>query len=229
MEETSQKKGMSPKFVTLAAIGALLLGGVLVAFSYHLRNVQERYVPAPPKLGELMQYLEATNRTGEEVSLEQLKGKVWLCSYIFTDCPSQCLGVAAEMKKVYEAFGKDERFHLVSVSVNPSGDTPEKMDAFVKRNGVDVPQWWFLTGDADRLHSYMRRYFKFSRVEENTDPKVIATQGKFSHDAHVALVDGEGRIRGYYNLLDYDTREQQAQRLSRDLQWILDEELGEKE
>ena len=228
MEEASDEKGMNPKFVTLAAIGALLLGGILVAYNYHLRNVRERYVAAPPKLGELMQYLEATNRTGEEVSLEQLNGKVWLCSYIFTDCPSQCLGVAAEMKNVYEEFGENERFHLVSVSVNPSGDTPEKMDAFVKRNGVDVPQWWFLTGDDERIHSYMRKYFKFSRVEENTDPEVIATQGKFSHDAHVALVDGEGRIRGYYNLLDYDTRELQAERLSRDLKWILEEEMGEE-
>jgi protein SCO1/2 len=228
MEDASDEKGMNPKLVTLAAIGALLLGGILVAYNYHLRNVRERYVAAPPKLGELMQYLEATNRTGEQVSLEQLKGKVWLCSYIFTDCPSQCLGVAAEMKNVYEEFGENERFHLVSVSVNPSGDTPEKMDAFVKRNGVDVPQWWFLTGDDERIHSYMRKYFKFSRVEENTDPKVIATQGRFSHDAHVALVDGEGRIRGYYNLLDYDTREQQAERLSRDLKWIMEEEMGEE-
>lgn len=221
--------GLNPKLVTVAAIVALMLGGILVAYNYHLRNVRERYVAAPPKIGELMAYLEATNRTGEDVSLEALKGKVWLCSYIFTDCPAQCLGIAAEMKRVYEEFGNNDRFHLVSVSVNPEGDTPEKMDAFVKQHGVDVPQWWFLTGNEERIHQYMSRYFKFSRVEENTDPQVIATQGQFSHDAHVALVDGEGRIRGYYNLLDFDFRDEQAAKLERDLRWILDEEMGDKQ
>ena len=43
MKETSEEKGMNPKFVTLVAIVAVILGGVLVAFNYHLQCARAVY------------------------------------------------------------------------------------------------------------------------------------------------------------------------------------------
>ena len=86
--------GEKSKYVTLAALVVVMLCGILVAYNYHLRNVRERYEWRPPYLGELKQYLKAINRTGDEVSLEQLKGKVWVCGYLLTDCPAECPAVA---------------------------------------------------------------------------------------------------------------------------------------
>ena len=76
----------------------------------------------------------------------------------------------------------------MSISLNPEGDTPEKMDAFVKKSGVDAKNWWFLTGDEEKIRNYMLRYFKLFAVRENSDPAKIAAEGQFSHDQRLVLV-----------------------------------------
>ncbi len=140
---------MDPKIITVWALVAVMLGGILVTYNYLLRNRLEAHSSRPALIGRLEKDLAAVNRTGEEVNLGSLKGKVWVAGYLFTDCPKQCIGVAVKMAELHERFGENERFHLVSFSVNPAGDTPEKMDAFVKAHGIDAENWWFLTGDEE--------------------------------------------------------------------------------
>jgi len=135
--------------------------------------------------------------------------------------------MAAIMKSLHEKFGGRDDFHLVSISLNPAGDTPEKMDAWVKARGIDVPNWWFLTGDEQKIREYMIRYFKFFGVRENTDPTVIASEGKFSHDQRLALVDGRANVRGYYDVMNPQRGAVDLVRLQRDLEYLLGEVNGE--
>jgi cytochrome oxidase Cu insertion factor (SCO1/SenC/PrrC family) len=107
--------------------------------------------------------------------------------------------------------------------VNPAEDTPEEMDRWIRENGFDAPNWWFLTGDEETIRDYMIRYFKFFGVRENTDPAAIAAQGKYSHDQRLAVVDGKANVRGFYDVLNPDTGPDQIERLWKDLEFLLDE------
>ena len=129
------------------------------------------------------------------------------------------------MKMLETEFGDDPQFRLVSISVKPEGDTPEKMDAWVKEKGVDSPDWWFLTGDPERFAKYMLTQFKFFATEEITDPALIASQGPFAHDQRLAIVDGDANIRGYYDVMNPPVAESEFERLRRDLRMVLDPKL----
>lgn len=203
----------------------IAFGSIFVTRAYLIRTKYEQENWRPPHLARLETDIELINRDGSEVALSELRGKIYIAGYQYTDCPAGCLGLAAVMKSLEERFGDDPRFRLVSISVNPQGDTPEKMDAWVKARGVESPDWWFLTGDPEEITKYMISEFMFFGTEINTDPAVVASQGEFAHDQRLALVDGEANIRGYYDVLHLERGDLEYERLVRDLQMVLDPSL----
>ena len=207
---------------SIAGICLIIIAGSIFITRAYLKNHrlnQENWRPG--KLYRLEEDLQAVNRDGSEVSLRELRGKVYVVGYQYTDCPGGCLGMAAVMKELYEIHGNNPKFHLVSISVNPKGDTPEKMDAWVKERGIDSPKWWFLTGDEERIRRYASRFIKFSIPQRNTDPALVATQGEWAHDQRLVLVDGEANVRGFYGVMHPQGGETALKLLKRDLDMVL--------
>jgi protein SCO1/2 len=203
----------------------IAFGSIFVTRAYLARHGYEMENWRPPMIARLETDLSAVNRDGKDVSLGQLRGKVYVAGYQYTDCPAGCLGLAAVMKVLETEFGENPQFRLVSISVNPEGDTPEKMDAWVKDKGVDSPDWWFLTGKPGEITDYMISEFKFYGTEKITDPALIASQGPFAHDQRLAIVDGEANIRGYYDVMNVQRGQVEIERLRRDLKMVLNPEL----
>lgn len=197
----------------------ILFGSVFVTSSYRKKREQEINDPRPGYLSKLTDF-RAINRDGQEVSLSQLEGKIWVAGYQYTDCPSGCLGMASVMETLHEQYGSQDDFHLVSISLNPAEDSPEKLNAWVKEHGVDVPKWWFLTGDEQYIRDYMIRNFRFYGVVENTEPEVIASEGKFAHDQRLALVDRQGHVRGLYDVMDPEMGNAYLEKLNQDIQYL---------
>lgn len=228
MEDTTEE--MRAKLIAWwgSIIGVCLviaLGSIFVTRAYLARRGYEMENWRPPMIARLETDLSAVNRDGKEVTLGQLRGKVYVAGYQYTDCPAGCLGLAAVMKALEAEFGEDPRFRLVSISVNPEGDTPAKMDAWVKERGIDSPDWWFLTGKPQEFADYMISEFKFYGTEKITDPALIASQGPFAHDQRLAIVDGDANIRGYYDVLNVQRGQLEVERLRRDLKMVLNPEL----
>lgn len=203
----------------------IAMGSVFITRAYLERRTYEMANWRPPNIARLETDLPAVNRDGRAVSLGELRGKVYVAGYQYTECPAGCLGLAAIMKTLDSEFGADPRFHLVSISVNPASDTPEKMDAWVKERGVDSPDWWFLTGKPQEFTDYMISQFKFYATEEITDPGLRASQGPYAHDQRLAIVDGEANIRGYYDVMSAEFGAYEFDRLRRDLKMVLDPSL----
>jgi cytochrome oxidase Cu insertion factor (SCO1/SenC/PrrC family) len=84
----------------------------------------------------------------------------------------------------------------VSISVDPEGDTPAVLTDYGKTLGVDSSRWTLLTGDPERIRQLVVEGFKTPiepMPEGGAEPMDIAHTGK------LVLVDGAGRIRGYYD------------------------------
>jgi len=216
----------NPRLFWATIIGICLIiitGSVFVTRSYMKRMQYEAENPRLAYISKLEKDLEATNRDGKKVRLSELKGKIWVGGYLYTDCPAGCLGLAAYKADLNKEFGERPEFHMVSISLNPAEDTPEKMDAFIKKSGGDAENWWFLTGDEEEIRKYVLRYFKLYSVKENTDPAIVAAEGKFSHDQRLVLVDGNANVRGYYRVMDPEMGEKEFERLKMGIQLLLDE------
>lgn len=174
-----------------------------------LRSALPAPVPPPPVLGTVPDF-RLVDQTGAPFGPERLSGRVWIADFVFTRCPDICPRMTERLAGVQRALG--EQADVVSVSVDPAYDTPERLAAFARAHGADSPGWHFLTGDSGHVQEAVLRGFKiaFSRASED-----IAT---ITHGVHVVLVDGRGRIRGYYDSNDADALE----RLVRDARRVAD-------
>tara|TARA_B000000609_G_C24066471_1_gene289633 strand:- start:166 stop:753 length:588 start_codon:yes stop_codon:yes gene_type:complete len=140
-----------------------------------------------PEIGNVPQF-EFTNSDGNIVTLDNLKGKVWVADFIFTTCTMACPMMTGNMNIVHKKFKKNDNVRLVSISVYPEFDTPEVLKNYASQYDADTEKWLFLTGKEDAVKDIIRDGFKIGDYED-----IIFHSEKF------ALVDKKGIIRAYYN------------------------------
>lgn len=147
-----------------------------------------------------------TNIDGKNVSLKDLRGKVTLVSFIYTTCTTGCLVVTAKMKDVQKAF-KDKPVSLVSISFDPAHDTPEAMKEYAKRFGVDLSNWYFLTGPPEIVENVLFDYkIEVSRVGKKGPSGEVVSVELVDHGVKSYVIDKTGAKRFEYWGQDFDTK-----------------------
>jgi protein SCO1/2 len=185
--------------------GALLLvlGAVLGAGFVELLKPASAKDPAgtyvrtspQPVLGQVSDF-SLTERDGRTVNKRDLEGRVWIADFFFTSCAGVCPMMSSAMSRLQERLADMEGVTLVSISVDPERDTPERLRRYADRYEADPARWWFLTGDKADIYRLSRESFRLS-VEENTGDSSDQTEDVL-HSSKFVLLDQEGRIRGYY-------------------------------
>jgi cytochrome oxidase Cu insertion factor (SCO1/SenC/PrrC family) len=107
------------------------------------------------------------------------------------------------------ARGLDSRtpVRLVSFSVDPERDTPEKLAEYAAAYEAEPDRWLFLTGDKKQVRRLVSEGFHLS-VEDASPEDIAAGAEPVLHSTRFVLVDAHGRIRGYYNGLDDEAMSQ---------------------
>ena len=98
---------------------------------------------------------------------------------------------AAIQKKLKDDAVASGRVHLVSVSVDPSTDTPPVLKRHAAKVGADPKTWTFLTGDRDEIDRFAAR-FGLSVARARND------QGDITHTLRTAVVDADGKLVKVY-------------------------------
>lgn len=137
-----------------------------------------------------------TTQTGGAVRGADLAGRLHVASFIFTTCPSICPTLVAQLKRVQEETKDVPELLLVSYSVTPAIDTPERLSQFGRERGIDAARWLLVTGDAAQIASLARdSYF----ADDSRVDRSAAGSARVLHTEKLLLVDGEGHLRGLYN------------------------------
>ncbi len=169
-----------------------------------LKNEAGQPVPVQP--------FELTNHQGKTWASHNFQEHVSVTNFFFISCPDVCPRMNSRMKEVYLKFSDHEDFQMVSITVNPEKDTPEKMLQYARGMDVEDESWTFLTGDKRTIYRTARNDFKVSAAEGDGG----ATG--FIHSEMLILVDREGLIRGYYESSD----NRDISRLKKDLKYLLE-------
>jgi protoheme IX farnesyltransferase len=139
-----------------------------------------------------------TERSGKKVSRDDLKGKVWVASFVFTRCTGPCPAVTATMARLQKELDLRDTpdLRLVTFTVDPDQDTPNELKDYANSRQADPDRWLFLTGlpEAD-LHKLLHDGFKVT-AQRSAKPK---PGDEFDHSSRLALVDKQGNIRGYFD------------------------------
>lgn len=163
----------------------------------------------PPVLGQLPDFT-LTNRDGRPVSLADLSGTLWVADFVFTRCPASCPMMTARMARLGRDLPQGLPVRFVSFSVDPDYDTPEVLQRYAE--SFSAPDHWlFLTGTREQILHLTTKGFLLGL--ELTPPPGMDAPEPILHSTRFVLVDGEGRIRGYYEAFD----EEAMKRLEADL------------
>jgi protein SCO1/2 len=159
------------------------------------------HVPAP---GEAVPDFQFTNQSGRRISLREYRGKVLLLTFIYTRCPfpDYCPRISGEFAEINRQLQADPalapKTHLLSISFDPSHDTPKVLRAYgLSCAGTKQPalfeHWEFAVPAAARLPQ-IAQYFALSYTQDGA---------AITHSLSTAVIGPKGRIYRWYHGNDW--------------------------
>lgn len=182
-----------PRLVVIFVLTMLAsVGGGFLANSLRTRKPPEpvaetKLAPVPP--------FKLTERSGKAVTTDDLKGKVWVASFVFTRCTGPCPAVAATMARLQSDLADVPDLRLVTFTIDPDRDTPDELKKYAAHFRADADRWLFLTGPEKEIHDLANNGF-FLLAKKRADGK---PGEEFDHSSRIALVDKAGVIRNHFN------------------------------
>jgi protein SCO1 len=88
-----------------------------------------------------------------------VKDRIVSVNFIFTTCTTICSPMTANLARVQKKLltGGEKNVHFISVSVDPEGDTPEKLKSYAAMFHAQ-PGWTFVTGTRAQLEPIWRAF-----------------------------------------------------------------------
>ena len=109
-----------------------------------------------------------------------VKGKIVAVNFIFTTCTTICSPMTANIARVQKKLlaRGEKNVHFISVSVDPEGDTPEKLKSYAAMFHAQ-PGWTFVTGTRAQLEPVWRAFgVPMGAREDHTATVVIGNEAR---------------------------------------------------
>jgi protein SCO1 len=198
----------------MASAALLLAGGVALAAATNgleafttetARRVAVRSRPAE------LPAVALESQSGARFTLADLRGTWLLVDFIYTRCPTFCTTLGGDFarleRQLVEPIARG-KVQLLSISFDPTQDTPEQLAAYLKRfQGRDMG-WQAVRPVTARGLRQITAAFGVTVIPDQL--------GGYTHNAAIHLVDPEGRLVDIFDLGDVDRiRETVLRNLSR--------------
>jgi cytochrome oxidase Cu insertion factor (SCO1/SenC/PrrC family) len=136
---------------------------------------------------------QLTNQDGRQVSLDSLRGKVVLLTFLDPVCTSDCPLIAQEFRQADQLLGGQRRqVELVAVVANPVYNGLSYTQAFDRQEQMNkLPNWDYLTGSVAQLKNVWRQY--------GIAAQILPAGGMIGHSDVAYVIDRSGRTRTELN------------------------------
>jgi cytochrome oxidase Cu insertion factor (SCO1/SenC/PrrC family) len=152
--------------------------------------------PATPDLDYPVGAFSLTERSGKAVTDQDLRGKVWVASFVFTRCTGPCPAVTATVRRLQSELADQPDVMFVTFTVDPDRDRPDELKKYADHFKADPNRWLFLTGDEKAIHALVQRQFKQTATRKQGED--VKPGDEFDHSTRLAVVDKKGVIRATF-------------------------------
>jgi protein SCO1/2 len=190
-----------PALIPLVVI-ALVLGGVTALLTGKGSNkpklpsnvsstTQPDYAGAVAEPTKAAPPIRLRDSLGRPFDLTSDRGHVVLVTFLYVHCPDICPLIAANLRNTRAKLGPlAKRVRIVAVSVDPRGDTPKTVAAFLEGHGM-TGAMRYLLGSAGQLGRVWQAWNVGSQ-RDTADPNAVA------HSALVYGVSAKGLLTTLY-------------------------------
>lgn len=186
---------MNKKLLRYLVFFAVLLTGFYIAM-IQLTDFEKVKLPVL----NTVQPFQFMRQDSSMVSQKDIRNRVYVAEYFFTTCKGICPKMNKNMKAIYEQYGNNPNFLVLSHTVNPETDSLPILKRYADSLGARADNWWFLTGSKQDLYKSARESYLLDDPKNSS--KNIDEQ--FLHTQFFALVDKQGRVRGIYDGIKKD-------------------------
>ncbi|HEY7893022.1 MAG TPA: SCO family protein [Solirubrobacteraceae bacterium] len=128
---------------------------------------------------------------GHPVRLSEYSGKAVFLTFIYDHCPDTCPLIVDHLRQALAQLGpRAHEIQVVAVSVDPKGDTPKTVNAFLARHGM-TGRMEYLIGSRKELAPVWKAY----GIASEASPE----SREVSHTALVYGVTGKGVLLALYD------------------------------
>ncbi len=122
---------------------------------------------------------------GEITGLDRYRGNPVLITMFYASCPHVCPMLISTIKLTEAKLSAEERADLrvLTISIDPERDTPEKLRETLERHSVDSSRWSMVRTQPGDLRTVAGVFsVKYKQLPD----------GEFNHTTRIILLDREG-------------------------------------
>jgi protein SCO1/2 len=167
------------------------------------------YVPTAqyhvPASGDQVPNFKLLNQSDKMIDLKQYRGKVLLMTFIYTRCPlaDYCPRMSRNFAEIDQQLATDpalyKKTHLLSVSFDPSYDTPKVLksygEAYTGRYTKETFQHWEFAAPGEKELPKMEQFF-----DVGVTP---AGNGTLQHSLATVVIGKDGKVVAFYPTKDW--------------------------
>lgn len=152
-----------------------------------------------PQVGDTVPAFKLLNQSGKTISLDQFHGKVLMLTFIYTRCPLSdfCPRMSRNFADIDHQLSADPalyaKTHLLSVSFDPTYDTPKVLrsygGAYTGKYSQSTFQHWDFAAPSETELPKMEGWFDVG----------VTPQGKqLQHSLATVVISPEGKVLAFY-------------------------------
>ena len=158
---------------------------LMVAWSLSLAQQGESAQSEEERARDYFTNLELINQDGETVRFfdDVLKDKVVVINFIYSNCEGACPLMTHKLSLVRDRMEGQigDALRFVSLSIDPTRDTPAAMKEFAKSHHADHDGWVFLTGKPENLEYIIKRLGQYTDDIEAHSTMMLAGNVNAAH------------------------------------------------
>lgn len=159
---------------------------------------------------------QVMDQDSQIITASHFRDKIYVVDFFFTHCPTICPVMTKNMAKVYDTFENDSDILFLSHTIDIKNDSVPQLKKYASKIGINAQKWHMVTADKMVIYDLAKQYM----VSAEEDPN---SPGGYMHSGAFILMDGQHRIRGYYD----GTLEEDTEQIIADIK-VLKKELNER-
>jgi len=172
----------------LILVVIMITSAVGILYSYFKWAEKEANNETPAFKGRIEKNFKVWRQDESEGDFAAMDGEVYVIAPVVFSDPAGWKTTRAVLERLAKRYADRKDFHIVSMTIDPEGESPAKLKGYAEELGATLPQWWLCGAREESVHKFLKNNLKMEIYPHRKD-------GKWIYDGSLVLIDRDRHIR----------------------------------